>query len=1345
MKPLSTYCILLIVCMLVGNMLPLRSQGPLNERGAYPTSLEGKPKYVPNEVIVKFHTGTSQGSARSISEMGIEKVLAAYDVKEMKQLLPDQTIGRTMRSAPAFNGETVTEVDLSTVYLLKVNLKEDQTLGQILGELKVVPEVEYAEPNFLYYTCGVAADYKAEPMYSQQWGIPRVKLDQLWTKPVINNKRPVIAIIDSGVDVTHPDLAPNIWTNEDEIPGDGLDNDNNGYVDDVHGWNFVENSPQIKDGMGHGTHCAGIAAACATNKIGIAGGNPDALIMPVSVLQSNGSGDMASIVKAVRYAVDNGAEILSMSFGSTENSKALQQALQQAYQSAILVAAAGNESLGIDAACGLNGRPAFPGGYSFVLGVMATQETKGTNGYRTSFSNFDCDGPVKTSYPEGKGYNYELSAPGANILSTLPGGKYQSWNGTSMATPLVAGGISRLLQVSDYSSQEKLWGDLIHTSGDNVDFAACYEVSERHPVLTLLSVQLEDEGGDGDNSPDAGEVIAVYPKLLNTGGVAVDIHMKIELTANEDQTTVELLDSIVDFGSTLSTYEKRQSVNPLRLRMSPTLANNRNVCMQVSVWYGDHKGTVSEEIVLTSERGVELRGMLTEDLTLTADQTYIVTDNLGVPEGVTLTIQPGTVVQFKNGAKLSCAGRLKAEGKPDSMIVFTKEETGYEWAGLEYTAADTLKYCLLEWMGYFGTVPIHNSENCIFRHISSSSVSFKESYFDRSNFLMNDIPGVELTGATLVSSNFIDNEMTQTTPLFSIDAMKKGLFTLSNSNVFSNTLSNYAFNSGVISFYSEASLPFIYTNPKPNYHGSSLDSLAHREIYDFGTTLSGVFGLYDLKGKLTRPSAEAHGVVWKVVVDGFEIRDNLDQIPPLGIGKHQFDIYFNRPMNKRVAPLVSMGVRAPFGSQLINEEGVWNEEGTVYSVCYTMKRATDGDGLNGLSISEALDNESFEIPLENRRFSVMLQAAGSPYTGFEATARTGKVELQWKRPAQHTGAIAGYQIYRYMVDETGESMDTVRVNRSLIKDTIYTDYDVVPGNCYNYMFTVVATDQTESDTSHVISVVPLTALRGDADGDLTVDVEDVNATVRYITHLDPAPFIFDAADVNADDTIDVTDVVGIANIILPSDSDTFAGAKAIYSIENGILYVDCGEPLGGIQFTVHVPQTNAGYIEPHSALEGMEQTFTWLSEEELLVLSYSLTGKCIPRGKVPVMYLRDAQVSDITISDAQGGAVTAVDIVTGTLQERTSGRQLAYPNPCVNELHIPYTVTPNKESVVEIEFADYMGRIVDRKRVHVSGAGSYEYVWHPAAHIADGHYLYSLRINGQRIVSEKITVRRKKE
>lgn len=109
---------------------------------------------------------------------------------------------------------------------------------------------------------------------------------------------PVIAILDTGVDITHPDLADNIWTNQLEIDGaEGRDDDGNGFTDDLHGWDFVNQSPRMRDNNGHGTHCAGIAAAVGGNGIGITGANPDAYIMPVTILQSNGTGDVATIIR----------------------------------------------------------------------------------------------------------------------------------------------------------------------------------------------------------------------------------------------------------------------------------------------------------------------------------------------------------------------------------------------------------------------------------------------------------------------------------------------------------------------------------------------------------------------------------------------------------------------------------------------------------------------------------------------------------------------------------------------------------------------------------------------------------------------------------------------------------------------------------------------------------------------------------------------------------------------------------------------------------------------------------------------------------------------------------------
>ena len=180
--------------------------------------------------------------------------------------------------------------------------------------------------------------------------------------------RPVIAILDTGVDINHPDLADNIWTNPNETE-DGTDTDRNGFKDDLHGWDFINQTNVIGDYNGHGTHCAGIAGAVGGNKIGIAGVNPDALIMPVTVMQSNGSGDVATIVKGIDYAAANGADVISMSIGGYAYSIAEEQALAKAYSKAVIVAAAGNDAYDIEPK--YMGAPMYPAAFTFVIGYYS--------------------------------------------------------------------------------------------------------------------------------------------------------------------------------------------------------------------------------------------------------------------------------------------------------------------------------------------------------------------------------------------------------------------------------------------------------------------------------------------------------------------------------------------------------------------------------------------------------------------------------------------------------------------------------------------------------------------------------------------------------------------------------------------------------------------------------------------------------------------------------------------------------------------------------------------------------------------------------------------------------------
>jgi subtilisin family serine protease len=187
-----------------------------------------------------------------------------------------------------------------------------------------------------------------DELLMQQWGWLRIYTDVAYSNNYRGNPSTLVAVIDTGIDLNHPDLQANIYTNPGEIPGDGLDNDLNGHIDDIHGWNFVSdtNNTDDNDANGHGTHCSGIIAA-VTNAIGICGIAPNVKILPIKVIESE-SGDLALLPKAISYAVKMGADIISMSIGTNSVSGPLKVLIDTAINLAygngtVLVAAAGND------------------------------------------------------------------------------------------------------------------------------------------------------------------------------------------------------------------------------------------------------------------------------------------------------------------------------------------------------------------------------------------------------------------------------------------------------------------------------------------------------------------------------------------------------------------------------------------------------------------------------------------------------------------------------------------------------------------------------------------------------------------------------------------------------------------------------------------------------------------------------------------------------------------------------------------------------------------------------------------------------------------------------------------
>ncbi len=1349
----------------------------------------------PGQVIVKFHDRSdirlsAQNPQRFSSptrSVGINAVLAEYDVMEIEQMLPGFRMPVQIRSAKSYGGKDVVERDLSQLHLIKLNPNSERNAYELIEALKELDEVEFAEPNYICYALGnpvgepiaeVVREVKGssgnaknppfttnDPMYTMQWGIPACHIDSLLTAPKIHpNWRPIIAFLDTGVDIDHPDLAANIWTNNAESNGaTGTDDDGNGFADDLHGWDFVNQTGEMHDFNSHGTHCAGIAAAVGNNGIGITGACPDAYIMPITVMQSDGTGDIATLIRGVNYAAQNGADIISMSIGTYAYSIAFEQALGQAYQNAVLVGAAGNDGAEIDLRCNpFSPGPMFPGAFTFVFGVQATQTIIGDCGYRACFSNYDCDGPSYSQFSEEELYNYELSAPGVNIMSTVPNGQYRSYNGTSMACPLVAGGIASLLQRRDYQTKEILFGDLINNSQEfmPVNFWAAYNGDSITPaMLQCVAIEVNDIlYGDGSMYADAGERLQLYPTLRTMWGPADSIEVWLEFQEFEDTNTVHILQNHVPFGHPVSSYAKAKSVNPIDIRIDSNVVDGRHICLTLCVSAPNEPQVLRHNFVLKVTNGVKLHGVLMGNHTLYPNVHYIVTDNLAMQYGDTLFVKPGTTIKIKDDCIISAT--IIAIGKPDSMITFTKTDLGISsWKKIGY---GKYAYCIFDWPGFPPSSSSNTSgeiDNSIFRNsIGQGPLVIGNVCY--SNFYQNVWSNQALMRPGNGDNGLFNNFTNNISPVYVIG----------NSLTFSNTCeiaedAHYCniFNNDGFDICVPERPYFIILTPDTNYYGSNIESIIRQHVYDFETPGSNTMYYCNLVKRASRPSPLTHGIVWKVEVNGYDAQDEFDSIIPLGVGTHEFKVFFNRAMDTAIAPMVSMGVRPPYTQTAIGENAHWSADSTIYTCHVTLTGRSAIDGLNRIYVANAQDNEHFEIPYENQRFNVYVASSGSMSAGFQATAGIGKVDLEWNDQEVNYEDFLGFNMYRYqyanqltnyhydsnlgqyVYDTIYAPTDPVLLNTTLIQDTVFTDYDVVPGQRYYYYYKILSTSLTENNPSKTVSCIPNSSIPGDANGSYQVDIADVITTINYVTGQNPQPFLFGAADVNGDGEVNILDIVGIINIILHPDQYPQRGEyeqqTAIYTVEDGVLYVNTPVALGGLQFRL----ANCTYadIELLEAMNGFEIVHMQNPDGSLTLLAYSMSGMQVPEGKTALLRIGEKEIDDIVLSDPEGHNVIAVpgDALGVTdIETLPAVIMKAYPNPFDNEVNIEFVLGQEHHANSRVVFYDIMGRMVDAATVATPNAGRYSYKWN-ASSCRSGIYFATLYVDGVKAHTVKLIMK----
>ncbi|MBN1256524.1 MAG: S8 family serine peptidase [Planctomycetes bacterium] len=507
---------------------------------------------VADHIIVKLHEDVSEEALATISQKYNTSILRKLHTPRLYLIAFEQYL------EPEAIEETVSNYESETAY------------------------ISSAGPDYIWSV----ALFPNDPNFAPQWalhntgqlgGTPDADIDapEAWDITT-GNPSIAVAIIDSGIDYTHPDLAANMWTNPGETPGNHRDDDHNGYNDDVYGWNFVNDNNDPMDEHGHGTHCAGIVGSVGNNAIGGAGVNWQVSLVALRFLDANGSGYDSDAIEAINYATNNGIKITSNSWGGFPYSTQLEIAISVANQAGVLfIAAAGNDASDNDIT------PFYPASFD-LDNIIAVANTTDDDELNWS-SNYGLT-------------SVDLAATGTGIRSTAPGGEYIYGSGTSAAAPHVAGAAALLWGYETGLTHLQVKTRILERADHRPGLLGFVPEARRLNAFNMLnpawtppaphvivdSVTLTDVGGDGNGYLEIGETVEILPLLVNENFPDAE-NVNVDISCSSPNVMIMLPDTVS--AGTLGAFASVEPSPPFRFYLDSGLSRNELVEYTLTVTY----------------------------------------------------------------------------------------------------------------------------------------------------------------------------------------------------------------------------------------------------------------------------------------------------------------------------------------------------------------------------------------------------------------------------------------------------------------------------------------------------------------------------------------------------------------------------------------------------------------------------------------------------------------------------------------------------------------------------------------------------------------------------------------